>query len=155
MSFDEESNLNTVRAFLPKEREFVTRKLSEGYYELTNGKCKLKFSFDRFDPSKVVTLILDPLMPNDTGMKLLILRHLLSKGVQPRMNEERFQFIGRVLATNMSSLLLGDFSIRQKYDAIEEEFLNRIDDVMSLPKDSPARELFDKCDIGWLKLMAT
>ena len=143
-----ELHLDEVQSFLPKE--FSGRAVHEAHYELSNGKCLLKFYFDQFESSSFVLLVCDPTKPRDEGMKFLILRHLLNAKERMQSDESRFSYVGRVLSTNFANILQGDFSIRRKYDLVESTFLDHLDEVMSLPQDAHPRQLFDDCDIRWL-----
>lgn len=140
--------LDEVQSFL--SADFTRQMVNEAHYELSNGKSLLKFFFDRFDTSKVVVLVCDPTNPDDDGMKLLILRHLLHAKERMRAGESVFSFIGRTLESDCAIVLRGDFAVRREYDMVEPEFFNYIDDVMSLPSNAPARQLFEDCDIRWL-----
>lgn len=147
MSSTVEGNLDEVQSFLGQE--FKRQKINERHFELVNNNCVLSFYFDRHDVSKVVILVSDALSQNE-GMKFLILRHLLHAKERLQTGQSRFEFIGRTLANDFQSILNGDFSIRKEYEQVESKFFDRIDDVMSLPPDAPARQMFDDCDIRWL-----
>lgn len=130
--------------------DFTGQMVNEAHYELSNGRSLLKFFFDRFDTSKVVVLVCDPTHPDDAGMKLLILRHLLHAKERLHAGESVFKFIGRTLESDCANVLRGDFTVRREYDMVEPDFFNYIDDVTSLPASALPRQLFEDCDIRWL-----
>lgn len=155
MNLEEErlSNLDQVLSSIPDSFEFKLIHKTRGNYELENETCVLNFSFDRYESSKVVTLIFDPQNKDDDGMSLFLLRFLLHANTQMKEGENKFHFLGRLLVNHFSEILNGDFSIRRKYDLVEDDFYDKVFDVRSLPSSHPARQKYDNYDLGWLNLM--
>jgi len=150
MRSEVERNLDEFQAWFPPELSFTRRRIDDEHYECSNGKCVLTFYFERFNASSVIVLVRDPRLPDDEGMRTLVLRHLFHAKERQQEGESRFSFLGRTIVNDLTPLLQGDFGVRKAYEKVEDDFFDRIDKVLSLPADAPARRMYDQCDIGWL-----
>lgn len=143
------TNVRELLAAIPERFGFHLNLPSDGPHELRSDRCILQIAFERFEPSEFVLVIADPKEPRH-GMNLWILRYL--RGIKDISWDQPglFRRLGTVLATNFGDLLNGDFSIRTRYDDIENRFFDRLTDVEALPQGHQIRVLYENYDLRWL-----
>ena len=113
-------------------------------------RCIIRFGWERYEAQLCSIEFSDPLESEESsGMSFWILQHIL--GIRIAESDRPYFALGRALVDHCDSLLQGDFSVRTKYETLEEQILDKMDEVLALPLDHPARMRFEECDLRWLE----
>jgi hypothetical protein len=149
-SSDVPTIVRELKAALPNPDEFEILEESEYGATLASKHCAIVIDKDRYGDA-FGTCIGEP-GKNRDNMHLYLLRQLRG-AYDPNQKEENMAYYGRLLGEFFPDLLAGDFSIRKRYEQVEDSFNRLFLELRSLPPEHPAVQLCRKFDIRWMKKM--